>query len=105
MSAPNPLIAPTTSIVLTQLQGQEADAIVLYVTAALGVGETVEVLLPTTTGAVRQYIDPITATPVVLTPTVGAVLLPGGILYTIRKNVTVGATGVDYQLKPRIGPH
>ncbi len=105
MSSPNPLIVPKTAAETVQLQGQEADSIVIYVTSALGATETVDILLPTTTSQLRQLISPETGTPVQLTTTADSAIIPGGILYTIRKNATAGSVGVDVQFKPRIGPH
>ena len=101
MPAPNPLIAPATGIVSQQLNTTEADKVVVYVTTALGLGETVDILIPTTNAGLTPLYDPLIAGPNQLTSTSPSAVLEGGVLYTIRKNATIGATGVDYQLKPR----
>ena len=102
MSSPNPLVAPTTAAVTIQLQGQEADKVVLYATGTWGVGENATVNVPTTTASTAQYIDPAIGAPVVGNSPPCA-LLEGGILYTIIKPVTASAAGLDYQFKPRQG--
>lgn len=104
MSAPNSFIEPATAKITRQLQTQAADLVVLYCTATLGVAETVDVFVPTTTGGTQVFCD-VNGTPVQISATVTSVALPGGILYTIAKNITLAATGVDVQMKPRIGPH
>jgi hypothetical protein len=105
MSAPNPVIGLTTAAVTQQLQGQEADSIVLYLVGTWGVGETCEVRLPAAqTTSNIPFIDPFAATPVILSsggPV--SVVIPGGILYAIVKSGTAAAAGVDCQLKPRQG--
>jgi hypothetical protein len=106
MSAPNPLIAPATAISsYTDLNTTEDDKCWLYVTAALGAAETVDVYLPTTNGTRVVAIDPRLGTAYQLTTAVPSILLEGGTVYQIRKSATVGATGVDVQHKPRQGPH
>lgn len=104
MSAPNSFIEAATAKITRQLPTQDADLVVLYCTTTLGVGETVDVFVPTTTGGTQAYCDP-NGTPVQITPSITSVTLPGGVLYTISKNITAAATGVDVQYKPRIGPH
>ncbi len=105
MSAPNPLIVPTTNAESQPLQGQEADLIVIYTTRQLGAGETVSVMLPRTSSSAIPLYDPALGTPVQLTSTLESVVLPGGFLYRIDKTATAAATGVEVQFKPRIGPH
>lgn len=107
MSSPHPQIVPTTASVVTQLQTQAADLVVIYLTGTWGVGETCAVELPTSAGASRTaYIDNFSAAPVVL-QSGGPVswVLPGGFLYTLNKTSTAAAAGIDVQFKPRIGPH
>lgn len=104
MSSPNPVIEKTTAPVTRQLQGQEADQIVLYVTGTYGVAETVQVMLPTTDGNLVAYNDVTTVAPLVLgSGGVNEALVPGGILYTLVKTATAAPAGVDCQFKPRQG--
>jgi hypothetical protein len=104
MSSPNPVIVPTTSPVVTQLQGQAADEMVIYLTGTWGVGETCSVFLPTSTANRTAFVDPVTTIAVVLSPggPVSAVL-PGGFLYTLDKTATAAAAGIDVQYKPVTG--
>lgn len=105
MSAPNPLIVPTTAAVTVQFSAQEGDQVLIYRTGTWGVGEAAAIQLPTSTGSLTDYIDPTTVAPVLIGNSLAAWNFPGGYLYTIVKGVTAAAAGLDVQIKPRIGPH
>ena len=103
MSSPNPLIAPTRNAVTIQLQGQEADKIVLYVTGTWGVGEDAAVNLPTTNAGLTPYFDAASGSAITVGNANSSFVLEGGMLYTIVKPATASDAGLDYQLKPRQG--
>lgn len=105
MSSPNTFIVPRTQSLTQQLpDGQHADKVALYVTGTWGVGEDAVVAVPTTTGTTVPLVDS-GGTPVVVGVSRAYIELTGGILYTIIKPPTLAVAGLDYQLKPRIGPH
>jgi hypothetical protein len=105
MSAPNPLITPRTAAQTVQFgDGQHGDKVILYITGAWGIAEDASVNVPTTAGGITPVLDSL-GNPIVVGVTRGYVELDGGFLYTIVKGNTLNPAGIDFQVKPRIGPH
>jgi hypothetical protein len=105
MSAPNPFITPTTAAVTRQLpDAQHGDKVILYITGSWGIGEDATVNVPTSTGGLNLVINSLGAA-VTIGNTITYIELEGGFLYTIVKNNTLNPAGIDFQVKPRIGPH
>lgn len=105
MSAPNPLISPQTAAQTIQIaNAQHADKLILYITGTWSTLEDATINVPTTAGGLVAVLDS-TGAPVVIGNSRSYVELEGGYLYTVVKSGTLGAAGIDIQVKPRIGPH
>lgn len=102
MSAPNSLILPQTATATADYDATEKDKVIVMTTAALGVGETVTLLLPNTAGGTTPVYDS-TGAAATLKNGLNSLLLEGGFLYRFVKSVTAGSVGVDICEKPRQG--
>lgn len=110
MSAANPILAPQTpanaKFPAGGLNTNEADQITIMVSggAGLGSGETISVFVLDSAGIQQVYWNFASGAQYQLANGAAAALtLPGGPLYSFAKSGTVGAVGLDYSIKPRIG--
>ena len=105
MAAPNSFITPQTGALANQqFNATEADKVIFAVSGtALGAAEVVTFSIANTTAG-KTPIYNAAGTQVSLTPALQSVMLEGGFVYVLDKSITAAASGVDVNIKPRIGP-
>lgn len=115
MSAAHPVVAPQTAAITSLAQIRvanaffntaEYDRVLFCANGTLGAGETIFINVVDSGGNIHALVQPAGAGPTtysIVGGTNDTILVEGGPLYAITKQVTGGAVGVDAFVKPRSG--
>lgn len=98
------IIAPATGAQSVMFNATECDSVLIAACGvALSGGDAVTIAVVNSTNGSTPIYDA-AGVPIALSAAIQSVLLEGGMTYLISKGVTAGASGIDANIKPRIGP-